>query len=119
MGQADEVFLKCQLFEMSFLAGFDEKKRKEDELEKHIEDKKNSNFLLKHHEAGFLCANLRLELNDLERLVKTGVLDEKLFDKIVADNKITNREIAEVVDNVKITKILDKIKEIEDTKDID
>jgi len=104
---------------MGWLAGFDEKRRVDEELKNKLKEKKQSELLMEKNDARYLRAHLRLELNDLKRLVENGVLDEKLFDKIISDKKITENEMKEVLDYVKVTEILDKIEEIEKTKTID
>jgi hypothetical protein len=91
------------------------------ESHKHIEDEKKKKQQLdhKHYEKTVIESKIKIEIQELKHLVEVGAVNTQLFEKIVEDNHISHQEFNEVLANLDIHKLFEKLEEIENTKDID
>lgn len=90
-----------------------EKKEKKDK--KKQQEKRDSKEYSKRLEKN----KLKLDLQQLKELVEQWIVDKQLFESIKKDNQISPEEFQEVINDVDIRALFEKLDEIEKFEDID
>ena len=64
-------------------------------------------------------SKLKLDLQQLKELVEQWIIDKQLFESIKKDSHISSEEIQEVVNELDIKNLFEKLDQIENFEDID
>lgn len=84
-----------------------------EEEKKKRRNKEIQSVLSEAHERNASLLPVKLDIQRLKELVKEWVVDSILFDEIVKDGSVTEQELKDIIQEVELEVVLNKIDEIE------
>lgn len=91
---------------------YSDQEKKEKKLQEEKNDSKNYSKILEK-------SKLKLDLQHLKELVEQWIIDKQLFESIKKDSQISEEEVQEVVNELDVKALFEKLDQIEKFEDID
>ncbi|MDR0281814.1 MAG: hypothetical protein LBI53_00345 [Candidatus Peribacteria bacterium] len=90
-------------------------------LEEEKKKKKQEQIDREDYEQALTESKVKIEIQELKYLIETGVVttEKDLVEKIVANEQISHTEFNQILENIDIQKLFEKLEEIENTQDMD